>query len=551
MRIKSAQSTFLSGKKDNATYKNVPKTTINLSGSTPDTPPRFRYIELFAGIGGFRVSLDAIPGGTSVFASEIGDAARFTYISNFGNETVLEKEGGEENDLLVGDITEVETVDIPDHDILTAGFPCQSFCKVGGRQALNDERGELFFEVVRVLKGKKPKAFILENVANLVTMEEGRVFGIIKGHLNAAGYNVQYQIIDASAYTPQVRKRVYIIGFLDKSHSLRFAFPTPPTSSPSLRDVLFPDPPPASLLLTPHQFSKLKNSWTWQKNPVWRVANVGIKKNGKARTLMSSYKSGFVMYSEFVPVPLPSECDEDHEDDGDVGEEDHEFTSALEEAVARDAGGGSGGDSENQTDVEEHEQPSKRLKAGSLTVEPDKYKSLRFRFASINFRQKVTREAERGEYLKNKGRNGKGGDWWGNVETKFETSSCYNDSFKEHNYKLLRSITYADPKSKPAATAPSQSSDAASQQEFDKVFQKQWSKYRMRKPPKDDFGTHYDILTGRELGQAPPGVHIPGRRAGRVSIDKLNALKYGSEGGEHKRNYNIISNAPLSAALKE
>ncbi|KAJ3012339.1 UNVERIFIED_CONTAM: hypothetical protein HDU68_001254 [Siphonaria sp. JEL0065] len=165
----------------------------------------------------------------------------------------------------------------------------------------------------------------------------------------------------------------------------------------------------------------------------------------------------------------------------------------------------------------------------------------------------VTREAERGEYLKNKGRNGKGGDWWGHVETKFETSSCYNDSFKEHNYKLLRSITYADPKSKPAPTAPSQSSDAASQQEFDKVFQKQWSKYRMRKPPKDDFGTHYDILTGtgRELGQAPPGVHIPGRRAGRVSIDKLNALKYGSEGGEHKRNYNIISNAPLSAALKE
>ncbi|TPX73548.1 hypothetical protein CcCBS67573_g05178 [Chytriomyces confervae] len=136
-----------------------------------------------------------------------------------------------------------------------------------------------------------------------------------------------------------------------------------------------------------------------------------------------------------------------------------------------------------------------------------------------------------------------------------EPSSCYKDSFKEHNYKALRSITYMDPKLKPVLNQQGANNNGVSNNnnygnssaDFDKIFQKQWIQYRMRKPPVEESGKHYDILTGRELGPPPPGAHGPGKRAGRVSIDKLNALKYGADrsGGDGKRSYNIISNAPL------
>ncbi|KAJ3283452.1 hypothetical protein HDU79_009073 [Rhizoclosmatium sp. JEL0117] len=164
----------------------------------------------------------------------------------------------------------------------------------------------------------------------------------------------------------------------------------------------------------------------------------------------------------------------------------------------------------------------------------------------------TTRDAERSEYVKNKGRNGRGGDWWSQSEAKvFETHSCYTDSFPQHNYALLRATGGIDKKHGGGASGDDQ-----------KGFQKQWFNYRKRKPAKDDVGVHYDILTGREMGVAPPGVAGVRRGAGRVSIDKLNALKYGGEGGEHKRklsyslfwilalkfgcSYNIISNAPLA-----
>ncbi|ORY23451.1 S-adenosyl-L-methionine-dependent methyltransferase, partial [Rhizoclosmatium globosum] len=254
IRVKSPSCISTRGKQDDATYKDIQTVTIDIE----KTKPRFRFIELFAGIGGFRVALDAI-GGRTVFASEIGDAARFTYVSNFGRERICGS-NGQERDVLVGDITEVETQDIPEHDVLTAGFPCQSFCKVGDRTALNDERGSCFLRY---------------------------------WHLEDAGYTVHHKVIDASAYTPQTRHRVYIVGFLNPIHSAN-------NTTPLLRSILIQDLPPPSLLLTPHQLSKLKESYTFKKNPLWRIANV----NGRARTLMSSYKSGYVMYSEFVRVPI-------------------------------------------------------------------------------------------------------------------------------------------------------------------------------------------------------------------------------------------------------
>ncbi|KAI8618612.1 S-adenosyl-L-methionine-dependent methyltransferase [Chytriomyces sp. MP71] len=303
LRVRSPDCIHASGKRDDAAYKHAPKVAL----PDPHAAP-FTYIELFAGIGGFRVALDAL-GGRSVFASEINDAARFTYVSNFGNEVW---EGGKA--VLVGDITEIETEHVPEHTILTAGFPCQSFCKVGDRTGLEDHRGELFFEVVRVLKGKQPRAFILENVANLVTMEEGRVFEIIQHHLKEAGYHIHHKVIDASSYIPQTRKRVYIIGFRHHAASTSFAWPPSPTTKPPrLRDILQNNEP--HWHLTSHQMDKLRESYTWKRNPSWRISRVNLR----ARTLMSSYRSGFIMYSEFVPVPLPEYSATDEEEETEEG----------------------------------------------------------------------------------------------------------------------------------------------------------------------------------------------------------------------------------------
>ncbi|KAJ3254754.1 hypothetical protein HDU77_003950 [Chytriomyces hyalinus] len=296
LRVRSRDCVRISKKTDDTTYKHIPTVTV----SSKDA--RFEFVELFAGIGGFRVALDSL-GGRAVFASEISEVARQTYVANFGNEVLSSTVTEKPVPVLVGDITEIETEDIPSHDILTAGFPCQSFCKVGDRTALDDDRGELFFEVVRILKGKRPKAFVLENVANLVTMQEGAVFETITHHLKEAGYHVHHKIIDASHYVPQTRKRVYIIGFLDAQHASKFQFPPTPTTTIKhrLHTILSPDPPPESLILNPHQLEKLESSYTYKKNPAWRIANC----NQFARTLMSSYRSGFAMYSEFVPVPMP------------------------------------------------------------------------------------------------------------------------------------------------------------------------------------------------------------------------------------------------------
>ncbi|KAJ3212653.1 hypothetical protein HDU67_003681 [Dinochytrium kinnereticum] len=149
---------------------------------------------------------------------------------------------------------------------------------------------------------------------------------------------------------------------------------------------------------------------------------------------------------------------------------------------------------------------------------------------------KASRDVERAEYAKNKGKAGKGGEWWGHDESKFETNSCYRDSFKEHNYKLMR-MTALEEK-------------VAGKGNMGKPFdenqlRQKWFQYRMRKPPTDDPGKHYDILTGKEMERTPSGMYHPGRRAGRISIDKINAEQ---QGGGDRRNYNIISNAPLNVA---
>ncbi len=184
----------------------------------------FKFIDLFSGIGGFHSGLSSL-GGECVMASDIHPAANETYYRNYGLRPM-------------GDITKVESKAIPKFDLLCAGFPCQSFSNIGPRGGLNDSRGELVYEIFRILEDKKPKAFILENVKGLVSHDGGKTFSYIIQTLNQLNYEVQYKILEAKDYgLPQIRKRLFIVG-VHKSIKKKFEFPQPTKLKYTLSKVL-------------------------------------------------------------------------------------------------------------------------------------------------------------------------------------------------------------------------------------------------------------------------------------------------------------------------
>jgi DNA (cytosine-5)-methyltransferase 1 len=177
-----------------------------------------RYIDLFAGIGGLRIPFDEL-GCKCVFTSEIDKYARQTYATNF---QVDDSE-------ITGDIREVHVKEIPDHDILLGGFPCQPFSHAGHRRGFDDTRGTLFFDVARILKKHQPKAFLLENVRGLVGHDNGNTFNRILEILGS-GYVVHHALLNAKDFgLPQSRLRVYIVGIRkDLPGAKNFQFPVPP-----------------------------------------------------------------------------------------------------------------------------------------------------------------------------------------------------------------------------------------------------------------------------------------------------------------------------------
>ena len=165
-----------------------------------------KFFDLFAGIGGFRIGLEA-HGHECIGSCEIDKYARKIYAKNFGHEPEFK------------DVRELDTKDLPEFDILCAGFPCQSFSIVGNRKGFEDERGNLFFEITRIAKEKRPSILLLENVKGLLSHEKGKTFRIILQELDGLGYDVEWQLINSRYFVPQSRERVYIIGHLRGSSS--------------------------------------------------------------------------------------------------------------------------------------------------------------------------------------------------------------------------------------------------------------------------------------------------------------------------------------------
>ena len=183
---------------------------------------KFTFIDLFAGIGGIRIAFER-NGGECIFTSEFDEPCQIMYEANFGHKPH-------------GDITKIHVDEIPDHDILTGGFPCQSFSIIGHGRGFGDARGTLFFDVERILRAKQPKAFLLENVKQLASHDGGRTFKVILETLEGLGYHVHYKVLNGLDFgVPQKRERIIIVGFKE---DYPFEFPTRGTKMKTLADIL-------------------------------------------------------------------------------------------------------------------------------------------------------------------------------------------------------------------------------------------------------------------------------------------------------------------------
>lgn len=189
----------------------------------------WKFIDLFAGIGGFRLALESL-GAECVYSNEWDIPAQEVYFENFG-------------DVPEGDITKVDEKTIPDHDILCAGFPCQAFSISGKQRGFEDSRGTLFFDVARIVKEKKPKIVFMENVKNFATHDGGKTLEVVKGTMEELGYSFNQRVLNSVDYgVPQKRERIYMVCFRKDIAVKDFTFPKAMKLTKHVEDFLLDDP---------------------------------------------------------------------------------------------------------------------------------------------------------------------------------------------------------------------------------------------------------------------------------------------------------------------
>lgn len=231
---------------------------------------RLTFIDLFAGIGGIRQAFEDEQT-KAVFSSEWDKFAAATYEANFGEKPF-------------GDITQIKEEDIPKHDVLLAGFPCQPFSMIGKREGFSHAtQGTLFFDVLRIIKYHQPKMFLLENVQGLLTIQNGETFRIIKEALKEAGYHVFSDVLDAQNYgLPQVRKRVVIVGFREDLGITDYDLPQGSDEHVPVRTIL--EENPSGYKISEH----LQKSYLFKKND-GKPQIIDETSDIQVKTLVASY----------------------------------------------------------------------------------------------------------------------------------------------------------------------------------------------------------------------------------------------------------------------
>ncbi len=231
---------------------------------------RPRFIDLFAGIGGTRIAFEAA-GFECVFSSEWDAFSRKTYSANFG-------------ELPAGDITKVESGQIPDFDVLVGGFPCQPFSSVGLREGFGHKtQGTLFYEIERILRDKKPSAFLLENVKGLLSHNQGETWKIISEALSELGYFFEARVQNSKYFgVPQSRERLFVVGFLSEQTLERFDFPEENGEIPNIGDFL--ENSPSGYEISRH----LQSSYLYKVED-GRPQTVNASSKGAVKTLVASY----------------------------------------------------------------------------------------------------------------------------------------------------------------------------------------------------------------------------------------------------------------------
>lgn len=251
----------------------------------PTKNPKFKFVDLFAGIGGMRIAFQNL-GGKCVFTSEWNHFAQKTYEANFG-------------EVPFGDITKIHESEVPEHDILVGGFPCQPFSiagvskknSLGRAHGFRDEtQGTLFFDVARIIEKKRPKAFLLENVKNLVSHDRGNTFRVIKKTLEELNYSIHAKVMDGRHFVPQHRERILIVGFDNKAFKGKdkFEFPRLPMATHAIGDVLEKSPD--------SKYTLTDNLWEYLQKYAAKHKEKGngfgfgmTSLNGVARTLSARY----------------------------------------------------------------------------------------------------------------------------------------------------------------------------------------------------------------------------------------------------------------------
>lgn len=236
----------------------------------------YRTIDLFAGIGGIRIGFESV-GCINVFSSEWDQAAQKVYEANF-------------NERPLGDINDILPQEIPDHDILLAGFPCQPFSIAGKQMGFDDHRGTLFFNIESILQAKRPYSFLLENVKRLTTHDNGRTFKIILESLENLGYTVYHKVLNSLNFgVPQKRERIYIVGFLEP---IQFEFPKQPGFFKPLAEILESNETITANYFVTHDLRKKRYSTVKGTPPVPSIWHENIGGNVSALPYSCALRAG-------------------------------------------------------------------------------------------------------------------------------------------------------------------------------------------------------------------------------------------------------------------